>query len=279
MNTTAFNPHDPQNLVLCNQARVAKKLLRFAQAGPEQMYYLFDFDRTLTTRRHTGDNTTTWQILHGLLSEDDRKISDTIRNKYLKLEDEGMLTKADAHAFSASVLDLHAARGTSRQGMEQAARQIRLRDGSHSLFAACEAAHIPTVILSAGIRDIIELINQENDIHPTLTVSIKLQFDANGHISGWDKDSMVLTNNKSESVKQWVSHITTARPFTVLIGDTLEDAHMVAGEDNVLRIRVSDEAVDEDYCVKSFHVGYDIVVEEDLEPLVGLTQWLATSGA
>jgi phosphoserine phosphatase len=279
MNASTFNPQNPKNLILSDRAAVAKKLLRFAQAGPEQIYYIFDFDRTLTTRRHTGDNTTTWQILHGLLSEDDRKISDAIRDKYLKLEDEGILTQADAHAFSSSVLDLHAARGTSRHAMEEAAKRIRLRDGSHNLFAGCETAHIPTVILSAGIRDIIELINQENDIHPTLTVSIRLQFDGDGHISGWDKDSMVLTNNKNESVKQWVSHITTARPFTVLIGDTLEDANMVTGDDKVLRIRVSDNTVDDDYLAKSFAVGYDIVIEEDLEPLVGLTNWLATSGS
>ncbi|MET0779766.1 MAG: HAD-IB family phosphatase [Candidatus Saccharimonadales bacterium] len=273
-----FNPHDPQNLILSDPAMVTEKLLYFAQAGPEQIYYLFDFDRTLTTSKHTGDNTTTWQILHGLLSDEGRKLSNAIRQKYLKMEDDGLLTREDAHAFSATLLDLHALHGTNRRDMEQAATQIRLRDGSEALFGACDAAHIPTVILSAGIRDIIELVARENNIHPTLLLSIKLQFDDNGRIIGWDKDSMILTNNKNENVKQWVSHIASARPLTVLIGDTVEDAKMVEGDQNVLRIRVCDSAVNDDYLKKSFAAGYDIVVEEDLEPLADLTNWLAAAG-
>ncbi|HEV7454269.1 MAG TPA: HAD-IB family phosphatase [Candidatus Saccharimonadales bacterium] len=272
-----FNPHDPQNLILSDPVKVTEKLRYFAQAGPERIYYLFDFDRTLTTSKHTGDNTTTWQILHGLLSEEGRKISDAVRDKYLKMEDEGRLTQEDAHTFSTTLLDLHATHGTNRRDMEQAATQVRLRDGSEALFAACEAARIPTVILSAGIRDIIELIARENNIHPTLLLSIKLQFDDDGRIIGWDKDSMILTNNKNENVKQWVSHIASARPLTVLIGDTLEDAKMVEGEKDVLRIRVCDCAASDDYLQKSWAAGYDIVIEEDLEPLVGLTNWLAAS--
>jgi HAD superfamily phosphoserine phosphatase-like hydrolase len=242
------------------------------------MYFLFDFDRTLTTSKHTGNNTT-WQILHGLLSEEGQKISDAIRDKYLTMEEQGMLTIAESHTFSTVLLKLHARHGTNRHDIARAASQIRLRSGTQTLFAACEAAHIPTVILSAGIRDIIELITREHNIYPTLTVSIKLQFADDGRIIGWDEDSMVLTHTKHESVKQWVSHIASARPFTVLIGDTIEDARMVEGDDTVLRIRVCDLSStmesDAQYCNKSFAAGYDMIVEKDLSPIAELTQWIA----
>lgn len=281
MGRTTFNPDDLQDFIISNPAKTARKLRRFAAAGPEYTYFLFDFDRTLTTSKHTGDNTTTWQILHALLPEEGQKMSDAIRDKYLALEEAGVLTIAQSHTFSTTLLQLHARHGTNRQDIERAAAQIRLRDGTHGIFSACEAAHIPTVILSAGIRDIIELISRQNGIYPTLTVSIKLQFSEDGCIVGWDKDSMVLTNTKHESVKQWVSHIASARPFTVLIGDTLEDARMVEGDDNVLRIRVCDlkatDSKDETYCSRSFSAGYDMIVEEDLAPVTRMVEWLANS--
>lgn len=274
-----FNPDNPAGFTVCDPIRVAQKLRRFRDAGRDRTYYLFDFDRTLTASSHTGDNTTTWQILHGLLSKEGQKMSDAIRDKYLALEEEGLLTIAQSHTFSTTLLKLHARHGTNRHDIERAATQIRLRGGSHELFNTCEQAHIPTVILSAGIRDIIELIARENDIHPTMTVSIKLQFSDDGRIIGWDKDSLVLTHTKNESVKQWLSHITSARPFTVLIGDTLEDAHMVNGDANVLRIRVCDskkgQPLDAGYCERSFGVGYDLIVGEHLEPITQLTDWLA----
>ena len=278
MTATLFNIHTLEGLTLSQPAHVSRKLQRFAQAGPEHIYYLFDFDRTLTTSKHTGDNTTTWQILHSLLPVEGQEISQAIRKKYLTLEDAGQMSLEDSHTFSASLLDLHANNGTNLQDIKRAAKQIKLRDGSQGLFTACDAAHIPTVILSAGIRDIIELITRENDIHPTLTVSIKLQFDGNGHVIGWDKNSLILTHNKAESVKQWVSHISSVRPLTVLIGDTIEDARMVEGDETVLRVRVcdlktTDPAMREAYAQESFTAGYDIVVEEDLSPLIALTEW------
>jgi HAD superfamily phosphoserine phosphatase-like hydrolase len=277
MSVTNFNPRDPQNLIFGDHASVTAKLQRFASAGPEQIYYLFDFDRTLTTSKHTGVDTNTWQILHGLLSEEGQKISEAVRSKYLKMEEQGMLTLQESHTFSATILDLHTLHGTNKRDIEHAARLVRLRDGSQELFAACERAHIPTVILSAGIRDIIELIARSNGLHPTLLVSIKLQFDDDGRITGWDKDSMILTHNKRESVQQWVSHISAARPYTVLIGDTTEDARMVEGDERVLRIRVCDLKSchsNPGYIKQSFDAGYDMIVEEDLSPLVALTEWL-----
>lgn len=284
MTVRIFNPHQPRDFTLGDPAKVTQKLERFAQAGPERIYFLFDFDRTLTTSKHTGDNTTTWQILHGLLSEEGQRMSDAIRNKYLAMEEDGLLTVEESHTFSTTLLHLHATHGTNRRDIERAAAQVKLRDGTEALFAACESAHIPTIILSAGIRDIIELIARENNIHPTMLVSIKLQFAGDGRIIGWDKDSMVLTNNKHESVKQWVSHIASARPYTVLIGDTIEDARMVEGDENVLRVRVCDIKGDEcpksqDYRQRSFDAGYDMILEEDLTPLVALTQWLARSSS
>ncbi len=274
-----FDPGAHKGLTLTSPGKVCKKLEHFAQVGSEHIYYLFDFDRTLTTSKHTGDNPTTWQIMHDLLSDEERVTSDAIRKKYLTMELAGRMSAEDSRTFSSSMLDLHTNHGTNWYDIEKAARQVRLRDGSTELFAACDAAHMPTVILSAGIRNIIELIAREHAIHPTMLLSIQLQFAEDGRIIGWDKDSLVLTHTKHESVQQWLAHIRSARPYTVLIGDTVEDARIVEGDDTVLRIRVCDLKNGENntaYRQESAAAGYDLIVEEDLAPLVRLTEWLSS---
>jgi HAD superfamily phosphoserine phosphatase-like hydrolase len=271
--------------LICNTDRdVRAKLERFAQVGRDRIYFLFDFDRTLTTSKHTGDNPTTWQIMHDLLSAEGRKTSTVIRDKYLTLELAGQMSAEDSRIFSSSVLDLHTLHGTNWRDIEKVAKQVKLREGSQELFAACEAAHIPTVILSAGIRNIIELITRRHGIHPTMLLSIRLQFAPDGRVIGWDKDSLILTHTKRESVEQWLTHIRSVRPYTVLIGDTIEDARMIEGDDTVLRIRVCDVKNGDcvsgsTYLQESFAAGYDIVVEEDLSPIVRLTEWLSAASA
>lgn len=279
MNPSNHNCEYLQAFVVADTNKVTQKLRRFMSAGPAKIHFLFDFDRTLTTSKHTGDNTTTWQILHGLLPAHGQKASDTIRDKYLALEAAGALSPEDSHAFSTSVLSLHTTHGTHRLDIERAAKQIKLRDGSRELFAACEAAGIPTIILSAGIRDIIELIAHSNGINPSLLISLKLLFDENGRLNGWDKDSMVLIHNKQESFRQWAADIHEERPYTVLIGDTVEDARMAEGDENVLRIRVCDSSNDAcgstAYHEETFNAGFDLIVDEDLVPIANLTKALA----
>jgi HAD superfamily phosphoserine phosphatase-like hydrolase len=201
----------------------------------------------------------------------------------LLMEAAGELSLQDSHVWSSSLLDLHAAHGTSRTAMMKAAKTIQLREGSRKLFEACEQADVPTVILSAGIRDIIEQIIEAQNIHPTELLSIKLQFSEDGRVNGWDKSTLVLTHNKNETVRQHLKHIWGDRNFAVLVGDTVEDARMVEGTDNVLRIRVCDEVKDgqaqryhddEKFRQDSFAAGFDIVVDEDLSPIAGLVSML-----
>jgi HAD superfamily phosphoserine phosphatase-like hydrolase len=284
MTHPSFNPRKPAGFIISDSAQVARKLRDFATAGPEKMYYLFDFDRTLTTSKHTGKDITTWQILHGLLPEEGKRKSTAIRTKYLAMEAAGLLSAKDTRQWSAAELKLHGMHGTSLQEVEQAARQIKLRDGTHDLFAACEQAAIPTVILSAGVRDVIEVIADEHRIKPTIILSIKLVVSEDGRVIGWQRGSMIHTLNKREKGNRELARLRQERPLAVLVGDTIEDAHMVDGDDSVLRIRVCDvfkEDLDNpvDYLQQSFNAGYDMVIEGNLQPVVALTKWLSNPEA
>lgn len=280
MSVQPFDPKQPAGFILGEPKRVAQKLREFAAIGPDRMYYLFDFDRTLTTSKHTGKDITTWQILHGLLPEEGQRASRATRNKYLALETAGLLSKKDTHKWSLTELNLHSTHGTSINEVENAARQIRLRDGTYELFSACEAAGIPTVILSAGVRDVIEVIAAEHRIAPTIILSIKLVVSDDGRVVGWERGSMVHTLNKREKGNRELACLRNDRPLTILIGDTIEDAKMVDGDESVLRIRVCDVFKEDqdnpsDYLQQSFSAGYDMVIEGGLDPVVQLTQWFS----
>jgi len=273
-NLTGFVYHDPE--------AVHRKLASFALAGANSMSCVFDFDRTLTTSKHTGEDITTWYILHGLLPEIGKQAMKDLHAIYQPKELSGELTEADALTWWNSALQLYVDHPVYFNQIEQAARDVQLRDGTTELFKTCEAAGIPTIILSAGVGDVIEIICERRSIHPTAILSTKLALDTDGRILGWDRESMVHVLNKHEQDNDELTSIRAKRPYTILLGDSLQDVDMAQGTDNVLRIRmcdrtVSDPAAREQYLQQSFAAGFDMVLEEDLAPLVQLTKWLTTN--
>jgi HAD superfamily phosphoserine phosphatase-like hydrolase len=257
----------------------ARKLDRFTKYGAYGLNFVFDFDYTLTV----GKNATTWELLHSLLPEDGRLTSKEIRTKYLAIEAAGKLSKEDSHNWTISELDLHTAHGTNFRKIEDAAKEMMLRPGARELFALCKERDIPTVVLSAGIRDIIDIILHEHRIQPTLIISIRLFLADDGRVIGWDNASMINNLNKHEKGDLEISNLRKTRPYTVLIGDTLGDAAMVKGTENVLRIRTRDSSGDESaeeqkaFRKASFAAGFDLIVEDDLEPVVKLVEHMTST--
>jgi HAD superfamily phosphoserine phosphatase-like hydrolase len=274
MNGTQFNPHRPNGFSVADAGKVNDKLERFARAGISRTHFVFDFDHTLTI-----SNVGTWQLLYGLLPADGQKVSQATRTKYLAIEAAGGLSPDDARTWLASELDLHTMHGTNLQRIKEAAKAITLRDGTKELFDLCAQSDLPTIILSAGIHDVIDLILHEHDIKPTVVMSIKLHFSDSGDVIGWDSASMVNPHNKHETPNETFSHLRTERPYTILVGDTVADVAMAKGDENVLRIRICDPADETSlpaYLKQSFDAGYDLVLQHNFEPLIALVQWLSS---
>lgn len=259
--------------------KVQAKLHRFAQAGPDSTYYLFDFDNTLTTSKHTGEDVSTWTLLHGLLPENGKTEIARLRNKYLPMEIAGSMTEKDALTWWDSALALYIKYPVYMKDIEAASKNVRLRDGTTRLFKSCEAADIPTVILSAGISNVIDSIVARHDIHPSLILSTEFVLGEDGRVLNWDRGSMIHILNKRERGHTELSRIRSERPYTILVGDALQDVDMVDGDEHVLRVRMcdlvhQDPAKRDSYLEQSFAAGFDMVLEEDLEPLILLNQWL-----
>jgi hypothetical protein len=134
---------------------------------------------------------------------------------------------------------------------------------------------IPTVILSAGILDVIEIWCKKYNVNPKLILSTALVVSNEGTVLGWDKSTLVHTLNKSEAKHPELEAIRSDRPNTLLIGDSLEDANMASGDKNVFRIRILDQqpssqSSQEMQLSKSF-MKFDAVISSgDLYPLLKL---------
>jgi len=218
---------------------VLKKLQFFINAGRDKLHLLLDFDRTLTLgQNELGENVTTWEILKTHLPQKAQLEYEQYYNNYRPLETEKQMTEADAIIWWERILNLYSENQLKWQDIKKdVSLKMPIRPFTKELFEACEKKNIPTIILSAGIKDIIDLWCQKFKIKPTLVLSTKLVFSPKGYMIGWERDSLIHVLNKKEKSHQEIEKIRSVKPNTILIGDSLDDILMVEGED-VLRIAV-----------------------------------------
>jgi hypothetical protein len=79
-----------------------------------------------------------------------------------------------------------------------------------------------------------------------------------------------------------LSALRSSRPNILLLGDVPADAAMVAGSEEVIRIRVLDPRRGEVHAIAdalqaSFDAGYDLVTEHSLEPVVKILEDLVAT--
>jgi len=259
---------------------VRRKLRSFADAGPEALHVVSDFDLTLTAGKQAGQNLGTWDVMDELMPPEGVARHTAIYQSFRPTEIEGKLTDAVASAKWAETLDLITSYHMKIDDIEAAFLAVAtLRDGAKELFTLCESAGIPTVILSSGIRNVIELMAAYYDIHPTHILSNDLEIAATDRrVTGWRRDTLVHMLNKSERGHGELAALRQARPNVLLLGDVPDDTKMVTG-DNVLRIRVLDPRKGETHILKdalqsSYDAGYDLVTEHSLQPAARIIDWL-----
>ena len=254
--------------------RHINKLERIKNAGKEKLHLVLDFDRTLTPGCNAaGKEFTTWQMMARHLPDSLKAEANRLYEKYRPLEIAGKMTTADAVAWWSSRLALDIQSGLKWSDLSREIEEnMPARAGAKELFDVCAKKGIPTVIISAGLKDVIELWCQKFDIRPTLVLSTNLFFDEKGYVCGWDKDSLIHIFNKHEKGHKKLKTIRQSRPNVILVGDSLNDAQMVEGTDDVLRVFIDDRRPD-DCRAQDFHKTvlktFDLIVEKgSLLPIV-----------
>ncbi|HSX35992.1 MAG TPA: HAD-IB family phosphatase [Patescibacteria group bacterium] len=270
----------PAGLVHANADKLAQKIEDFRQTGPDQLQIVFDFDRTLTVAKPgTNDEVTTWHILNEHLPQGGQDRYQELFRHYRALEVSGEMTSNHAIEWWSSILDLFVEHNVDMSEVAQDfLSKANIRPDAKELFALCAEHGIPTIILSAGIKDVIELWAQTYSINPSIILSTSLITDENKRVVGWDKQTLVHVLNKKEVGHPELTRIRSERRNVILIGDSLADADMAEGTATVLRIRLYDPRADEQVAAsireQTLQV-FDAMIENGtLEPARRLAQYI-----
>jgi len=263
-----------------NAQAVKQKLAQFAVLGSSGCHIVADFDLTLTAGIAKGQNLGTWDVMDALMPPEGVERHRKIYESFRPIELEGKLTETVAIEKWSETLDLICSYGINIDDVEEAFLSVsKLRSGARQLFEICEMNSIPSVILSAGIKNVIQLMADHYKINPTYILATELEVDERRLITGWRQKTLIHMLNKKEMGHSELGPLRQARPHTILLGDVPDDARMVVGSDDVLRVRVLEprkgESLDLQSALKSsYAAGFDLVVEHDLQPVAGVVGWL-----
>ena len=267
----------PQGFIYQKASDLEAKIIGFKNAGIDQLQLVLDFDRTLTIGQiKNKEDSSSWQILKDHLSEEARDQVHAPFNHYRALEVAGTITIQDAVDWWSHSLDLMASDHLDIGAVEKDfMSKSSIRPGAKELFDLCEKYNIPTIILSAGVKEVIEIWAKTYDIKPTIVIATSLQLDENKRMIGWDKDTLVHALNKKEIGHPELTKVRAERSHTILVGDNINDSDMADGADKVLRVRIhdlrSDEIANEEVLRKQTLEVFDAIIEDgSLKPIYDL---------
>jgi HAD superfamily hydrolase (TIGR01544 family) len=260
--------------------KALRKLNKFIAAGKDKLHLLVDFDRTLTIGRDkTGKDTSSWEILARHLSPKALIKQRKLYDKYRPLELSGKMTHEEAETWAHQELNIFVENGIDLTEIEKDfQRKTDIRSHAKELLNFSKNFGIPTVILSAGIKEVIDLWSKTFQTYPTLVLANKLVTNRNGRIINWNRNIIHHLNKKEHGHKE-LNQIRTQRPNTILIGDALEDAEMAEGDENVLRIRIYNPREDEKITLEEFarktFERYDLIIENGtLKPVLKILEMI-----
>ncbi len=253
-------------------ANIQSKIAGFKIAGSSQLQVLLDFDRTLTEKHKQAS--VSWQLMRNHLPPDGRVEAQKVFDHYRAIELAEKLTVEDAVAWWTASMSIIIKYRLDMKTVEQDfLTHSTIRPGTKELFALCAAHNIPTIIMSAGIKDVIEIWCKVYDIHPTIILSTSLKLDTYNRVIGWDESSIVHTLNKKEIDHPELSKIRLERSHTILAGDSMHDFDMAEGDNNVLRVRIYDPLGQEETDYTQTFDRFDTVIEDGtLFPIVNLLE-------
>lgn len=251
------------------------KLNYFRRKGKNKVFFIFDFDRTLTKGVDSkGKNISTWEILRKHLPKKAQIEYQQFYRKYRPLEINNRLTKREANIWWKKILNLFK---INKLNLLEVTRDIRnkmpARPCVKELFGLCEKDNIPTIIVSAGIKNAIEIWCQKSKIRPTSIIATNLIFSRKGEIIGWQRDSLVHNLNKKEKAQKAIKRIKHKGPNIILIGDSLDDTKIIRDGKKVLKIIVCDEI--RPISGRKFIKKFDLVIKDGtLQPVVRILKLL-----
>lgn len=251
-----------------NKKGCYKKITSFQRQGRGKIHIILDFDKTLVRGKdENGRRITVWDAIEQFVPRKQQLESIEKYEKYRAFELKQKLSVAQAIEWWGWNLDLF--KGLKASRIEEASRLLQTRPFVREFFNICREKNIPTIIISASIKNVIKSWCRREKIQPTIVLSTELSI-FNKKITGWKKNSLIHSLNKKEKGHREIKKIKAARPKTILIGDSLDDVPMVGGSDNVIRIAIYDPRQSNDNNeLNEFVKRFDLVfVGDSFRPII-----------
>lgn len=239
-----------------NQPEFEEKVEKITAGGADKLQVVIDFDQTMTCNAVDGRKAAnSFSAINTLLPEEFSVETAKLFNHYHAIEIDPRMTPEGKVSLMEEwwekVIGLMIKHGLGRQHFEQVASSgmMPLREGVVDFFRASAGAAVQTIVFSAGMGDLIELVLKKNDIkteqvHVTANF---LDFDEKGNavkIAG----PMITSMNKTEAMlegKPFFEELRRRRNV-LLVGDGLHDVDMVDQKmfENVLKVGLLNQDIE-----------------------------------
>uniref|UniRef100_A0A915C9Y4 5'-nucleotidase n=1 Tax=Parascaris univalens TaxID=6257 RepID=A0A915C9Y4_PARUN len=258
---------------------VERKLAMLIEGGIDKLIVISDFDYTLS-RFHDASGVKCWTT-HGIFDAPSTISSDLgnkvalLKAKYLPIEFDPHMSVAEKtphmenwwKAAHSLIVDAK----FTRRAMEDfvQASKIELRDEAEAMIYDLHRQHVPLIIFSAGIGNVIDtFIRKKLGMMPDNVhiISNMMDFDDEDVVIGF-REPLIHTFCKNGSVvrrKRSFFREATARTNILLMGDSLGDLDMDVGVDGeIVALKIGFLNFNVDALLDNFLVGYDIVLIDD----------------
>ena len=252
------------------------KLKQFQEDGSERLVVVSDWDRTLTrSTAEDGSDQSTCSVIanSGLLGPTFSRRYRELFDRYRSIERAPEISESDKsrhlRRWWSLQFDMLLDYKFSTRTIRRIVRENRphLRDGARRFFNTLRKRRIPLIILSAGIREIIEARLAE-EVVSTGNIAIianTLAFDRDGFAVSYNTPLIHSLNKHARGVAS--TPVSAGRHNLLLLGDTLEDTRMA---EHIRHTRLLSFAfpADSDH-LQEYRSAYDVVLapESSLEPV------------
>jgi HAD superfamily phosphoserine phosphatase-like hydrolase len=194
-----------------------------------------------------------------------QKILD-LRNSYLTRFFAGQLTSADEKKWFNETIAIYIGDGLKMDKVRQILKAVELRKGVDELLKLAKARNVPLAIVSAGIKDFIEIVLEARGVRHLVSeiYATKLLINQqNGDILGYYPDTVVVTADKGTYSRLFAEKYGVPPERILAIGDSAGDRNLGHLKEN--RVAIVEE--DEEAVQVAPYAGH-VVVSQDFYPVI-----------
>ncbi|THD26600.1 Cytosolic 5' nucleotidase III [Fasciola hepatica] len=278
------NTSSPAMVHIGDPERTRAKLEAIIAQGASAFEVVSDFDFTISKFRHDGIRNPS---SHGIFEKDPELTDDArnqlraLANKYFAIEFDPFMPVEEKipHLLTWGSLtqDIMVQCQLHRSALAKTVREcsLVLRDEVKAFTDLLHERHIPLLIFSAGLGDVIRLLLQRfcMDTENVRVVSNFMRFNEEGVLVGFEEPAIHTFNKTAASITSLANgdgKSSMKRPCVLLLGDSTGDVHMADGatvddpegvRGTVLRIGFLNDLIDTQ--LEKYKLLYDIVLTYD----------------